>query len=209
MAALSYDLKLPACCLLLLLALPVTAQQSAVRLQAPYGPANPLISPDGAYELHGSGALESQLWIEDRRTHQRRPVFRVTLQTLTLAWSPDAAAFVANDRAASDVETAWLYDAKNLERLDLPRLIRNADPEAARFFTPGVHSYVHAALWLDATHVAVRLFGHTNGERGGDATRPGDCFDLRYRIGRDGAVEKLSQRVMPIGPTGCPWEEER
>jgi hypothetical protein len=28
------------------------------------------------------------------------------------------------------------------------------------------------------------------------SVRPGDCFDLRYRVGRDGSVQKLSQRVL-------------
>jgi hypothetical protein len=196
-------------CLLLLLALPVSGQQRAVSLQAPYGPAKPLISPDGANELYGSDAAECQLWLEDRRTHRRRPVFRVTLQTLTLAWSPDGAAFLANDRAASDVEVAWLYDVRTLERLDLRRLIVAADPVSAKFVGPSIHSYVHAVRWLDAGHVEVRLFGHTNGERVGDAIRPGQCFDLRYRIGRDGAVRKLSEHVGAIGANGCPEEEEQ
>jgi hypothetical protein len=178
-------------------------------LQSPYGSTKPLISPDGAYALYGSDAADCQLWLEDRRTHTRRPVFRVTLQTLTLAWSPDGAAFLANDRAASDVEVAWLYDVRTLERLDLRRLIVAADPESARFIAPSIHSYVHGVRWLDAVHVEVRLFGHTNGERVGDAIRSGECFELRYRIGRDGAVRKLSQRVDFIGANGCPAEEEQ
>jgi hypothetical protein len=185
------------------------AQPGVVSLREPYGAANPLVSPDRAYALFGSDPADAQLWIEDLRTHQRRMVFRVTLQTLTLAWSPDSDAFVANDRAASDIETAWLYDAKSLERLDLRRLILAADPAAAQFCDPAVHSYVHASRWQDASHVAVRLFGHTNGVRMGNAIRPGDCFHLRYRIGRDGVVQKVAQHVMPIGPNGCPAEEER
>ena len=137
-------------------------------------------------------------------------VFEVTIQTLTLAWSPDSAAFIANDRAVSDLEMAYIYDVKTLDRLDLRSRILAADAGAARF-VPGKntapHSYFHAIRWLDARHVEVQLHGHTDGIRAGRSVRPGDCFDLRYRVGRDGAVEKLSQRVSALTATGCPWTE--
>jgi hypothetical protein len=32
---------------------------------------------------------------------------------------------------------------------------------------------------------------------------PRDCFDLRYRVGRDGAVQKLSESVLAITSKGC------
>jgi hypothetical protein len=129
-------------------------------------------------------------------------VFKVTVQTLTMAWSPDSGAFIANDRESSDREFAYIYDVKTLERLDLLQLILKQDPTAARFVpsqTRSVHSYVHGTGWLDAQHIGVRLHGHTDG--------PVDCFDLRYRVDRDGQVQKLSERVFPVTPTGCDGAE--
>jgi hypothetical protein len=201
----------------------VAAQQRSVFLKMPYGEANPLISPDGAFALFGSDAASYQLWLEDRRTHERKMVLRATLQTLTLAWSPDSAAFITNDRVTSDAEVAWVYEAKTLDRLDVRSLIVAADPESVRFFVPGqvnvaptaavnakvpTTSHVHAIRWLDAKHVEVELVGHTGGVRVRESVQPGDCFDLRYRIGRNGGVQKLSQRVRGITSNGCPGMEE-
>lgn len=187
----------------------VAAQQQSAPLKPPFAPTNQLVSPDGAYALFGSDQA-SQLWLEDESTHERKMVSRLTLQTLTLAWSPDSAAFIANDRAASDVELAYLYDVKTLNRLDLRSCILAADAEAA-LFVPGQntapHSYFHAIRWLDARHVEVKLHGHTDGTRDGTSVRPGECFDLRYRVTRDGAVEKLSRRVSALTAKGCPWME--
>jgi hypothetical protein len=146
-------------------------------------------------------------------------VFKVTLQTLTLAWSPDGTAFIANDGYTSDVEIAYIYDAKTLHRLDLRRQIVVADPGSVQFFEPGqvsaapvvapnakipTNSYVHAIQWLDAQHVEVKLTGHTAGINVGQSIQPGDCFELRYRVSRAGEVQKLSQRVAAIDDlTGC------
>jgi hypothetical protein len=201
----------------------VAGQQRSVHLKMPSGEANPLVSPDGVFALFGSDAASCQLWLEDRRTQERKRVLRATLQTLTLAWSSDSAAFIANDRATSDVEIAWVFEAKTLARLDLRSLIVAADPGSARFFVPGqiniasaaqanakvpTTSHVHAIRWLDARHVEAQLVGHTAGVRIGEAIQPGDCFDLRYRIERDGAVQKLSQRVSEITSRGCPGRDE-
>jgi len=91
------------------------------------------------------------------------------------------------------------HDVKTLDRVDVRSRILAADAAAARF-VPGVdtapHSYVHAIRWLDARRVEVQLHGHTDWVRVGASVRPGDCFDLRYRVGRDGSVQKLSQRVL-------------
>jgi hypothetical protein len=194
-------------------------QQQCAYLKLPYDPANALVSPDGTYALFGPGGGRSELWLEDRRTHQRKMVFKVTLQTLTLAWSPDSTAFIANDRVASDLEIAYIYDAKTLNRLDLRSRIVAADPGAIRFFEPGqinaapafgpndkipTTSHVHAIQWLDAQHVEVQLVGHTGGVSVGKTVVGGDCFALRYRVSRAGEVQKLSQRVVPIdASTGC------
>jgi len=198
----------------------ICGQPRSTGLRVPYGEANPLLSPDGAYALFGSEAALYQLWIEDRYTHKRRMVLRATLQTLTLAWSPDSTAFIVNDRTTSDAEVAWVYEARTLDRLDLRSLIVAADAGSVRFFVPGqidgapreeepnakvsTTSHVHATRWLDARHVEVQLVGHTAGVRVGSSIEPGDCFDLRYRIARDGGVEKLSQRRSAINSKGCP-----
>jgi hypothetical protein len=183
----------------------VGGQPRSAPLQPPFGPAHRLVSPDGAYALFGGGEA-AQLWLEETRTHRRKMVFEVTIQTLTLAWSPDSAAFIANDRAASDIEDAYIYDVSTLQRLDVRSRILAADAEVARF-VPGPntapHSYFHAIRWLDARRVEVQLHGHTDGTWNGASVRPGDCFDLRYRVSREGAVQKLSQRVLPLTLRGC------
>jgi hypothetical protein len=101
---------------------------------------------------------------------------------------------------------AYIYDVRTLGRLDVGGQIIAADAEAARFvFTQysAPHSYFHAVRWLDARHVEVQLHGHTDGTWTGTSLRPGECFDLRYRVSRDGAVQKLSQRVFAVTSKGC------
>ena len=145
----------------------VAGQQHSAPLASPFGPANHLVSPDRAYALFGNDK-EARLWLEDTRTRQHRMVFEVTVQTLSLAWSPDSAAFIANDRETSDYEAAYIYDVKTLDRLDLRARVLAADPRTTPF-VPGpntsAHSYVHAIRWLNAHEVEVRFHGHT-------ATRP-------------------------------------
>jgi hypothetical protein len=177
----------------------LAGQTRSVSLKEPFGPENSLVSPNGAYGLFGvqsANGPDNALWLEDRRTHERRKVFSVTVQTMTLAWSPDSAAFIANDREASDVENAYIFDVKTLERLDLTARI-TLTPGAERFLKDrNMHSYFHAIRWLDARHVEVALYGHTDfGES--------ECFNLRYRVGRDGEVRKLSQRVAPVDAKEC------
>jgi hypothetical protein len=193
-------------CLVAIIAMsPVAGQPRSAPISQPLGAANRLVSPDGAYALVGR-KQEAQLWLEDIRAHQQQMVFTVTVQTLTLAWAPDSAAFIANDRGSSDVEFAYIYDVKTLNRLDLLSRIFAADATIARYVQgpkTAPHSYCRALRWLDARHVEVQLHGHTDGTWNGTSVRPGDCFDLRYRVGRDGAVQKLSQRVFAIPSLGC------
>jgi hypothetical protein len=195
-------------CLIVILAVSGAAgqQPSAAAIGPPFGPANQLVSPDGTHGLFGNDRA-AQLWLEDTRTHRRWLVLTATVQTLTVAWSPDSAAFIVNDRATSDLESAYLYDGKTLVRLDLRRRILAVDPQAVRFL-PGVntapHSYLHAIRWLDSRQVEVQLHGHTDGIQNGETFLPGECFDLRYRVTRDGVVQKLSERVSAIdGRKGC------
>ena len=191
-----------ACLLVLLSGSQVAGQQHSAPLAPPFGPANRLVSPDRAHTLFGDDK-EAQLWLEDTRTRQRRMVLKVTVQTLTLAWSPDSAAFIANDRETSDFEAAYIYDVRTLSRLDLRNRVLAADPRTAPF-VPGPntssHSYVHGIRWLNAHEVEVRFYGHTD-------AAPVRCFEFRYRISRDGGVAKRSERVAPVTDSGCPWEE--
>ena len=99
------------------------------------------------------------------------------------------AAFIVNDREMSDVENAHIFDAKTLARLDLSeRISATAGPDAAQFLKQrNDHSYFHAMRWIDAQHVEMQLYGH----------------DLRFRVSRDGAVEKQSQRTGVLGSDTC------
>jgi hypothetical protein len=58
------------------------AGQESAPLKPPFGPENPLVSPDGAYALFGENNM---LWLRDQHTGTRRIVMMATLQTLTLA----------------------------------------------------------------------------------------------------------------------------
>ena len=131
---------------------------------------------------------------------------QVTLQTLTLEWSPDSVAFAASDRYASDTEVAYIYDVHTLDRLELLPRILATYPNVLPF-TQGPHaaphSYCHVMHWTDPKHVEARLHGHTDGARIGAAFRPGDCFDLRFRVSREGEVHEISRRVLPVSNKGC------
>jgi len=194
-----------ACFLAVIAASLVAGQPRAVSLQAPYGPEHQLVSPNGVYSLFGIQSpinAENALWLEDRKTHQRKIVFPVTVQTLTVAWAPDSAAFLANDRAASDIENAYIFDVKTLDRLDLTeRITAHAEPRFRK--EQNDHSYFHATCWLDARHVEVELYGHTDGIPKGTHVQAGACFNLRYRVSRDGAVQKLSQRIASLDSKDC------
>ena len=182
----------------------VYGQQTA-SLPRPVDPAHPLISPDGSYALYGIPDA-AQLWLENRTTHERRLVLDATIQTMTLAWSPDSVAFAVNDRWASDQEIAYIYTAATLDRLELRAPVLAADPQAARFVPgPGSapHSYFHTIRWLDPENVELQLHGHTDGVREGNLVRPGECFDLRYRVSRGGKAHKVSQTVLPAGSQAC------
>jgi hypothetical protein len=206
------------CLVLVTFSSALQGQQQSRALRPPFGVQNRLVSPNGAYALVGD-QQRNELLLEDERTSERRHVLTATIQTLTLAWSPDSAAFLVNDRMMSDVEYAYIYDVRTLDKLDLRGHVVASvlahEPGAARFL-PGVnaaanHSYFHGLRWLDAGHVELRLFGHTDGTRNPTPVPddqdsyviPGACFDLRYRISRDGVVEKLSQRTVSLTSPEC------
>jgi hypothetical protein len=168
------------------------AQDRTVAFDGPFGSYNQLASPDGRYVLVGDPQA-SQLWLEDTQSHSRRKVMDGTLQTMTVAWSPSGRNFILNDRAASNAEEAYVYDAASLNRLDLQEIIVASDLNAKRYALGEdvSHFYVHALHWSDSHEIVVQLHGHTDGSRKANRFIPGRCFKLRYRISTTGAISRL------------------
>lgn len=178
----------------------------------------PVSSPDGQYALVGSEDGKSDLWIEDGAAHGRRRVLGTTVVTVTVGWSPDSKAFFVNDRVASNVGRAYLYDPKTLSRVDLVDRIAAADRGAMRFMVPFAlpgapkfdqnarpadHAHLYASRWLDAATVEVFLVGHTDSAGTPEHIRPSQCFSLHYRVSRNGVVQKLGQTVADEGTKAC------
>jgi len=168
-------------------------------LSLPNGPVTQIASPDGSHILYGvpyqSGVNDTpQLWMEDVRTQQRHMLLSIA-GTLTAVWSPDGSAFSVEDHRASDSTRSYIYDASTLQRLDLADRILESDPGVKRFAAG--HAYFAVDRWQGAAQVVVRLHGHTDRD-------PVVCFDFRYRVSRSGAVEKRSQRAVPMdGKNPC------
>jgi hypothetical protein len=168
------------------------------RLTLPFGPPKSLASPDGSHLLYGAGtdtapARSTQLWIEDNRTKQQRKITDVA-RILSAGWSSDGLSFFVEDDAGSNIALAYLYETATLKRLDIAELISASDAEAKRFAEG--HAYFHVREWMDAQHLQIDLTGHTD-------SPPVDCFDLRYRVGRDGTIERLSRKIAPINSNAC------
>jgi hypothetical protein len=164
----------------------------------PNGPSNQLASPDGssilfAVHYQSGGNLGPSLWIENTRTRQRKMLLSIG-STVTAAWSSDGNVFYVEDNRASDSTLFYLYDATTLERLNVSDRIQAADPEAREFSAN--HAYFVLDHWEGTRNLIIRLFGHTDQE-------PVMCFDLRYRLSRDGSVERLSRRVSPFAAKFC------
>jgi dipeptidyl aminopeptidase/acylaminoacyl peptidase len=163
-------------------------------LALPYGPTKKLASPDGSRVLYGvTSGKTPELWIEDTRTGHQTRLFSIS-GTLEAEWSPDSNAFAVNDHRASDSADAYIYDAATLKRMDVAELIRTADHSTERF--TNAHAYFVVDRWEGTEQVLVRFHGHTD-------NAPVACFDLRYRLSRAGAVEKLSEHLSPITAKLC------
>jgi len=122
---------------------------NAQQLDLPWGPSRRLASPDGSKILYGvpydQGRNEGpSLWIEDTRTRRRTKLFDIG-STLSAAWSPDGAAFYVNDHLASDRESAYIYDAATLKRIDIADRILATDPESPSLATG--HVYFQVTRW--------------------------------------------------------------
>jgi len=200
------------------------ANTVATFLNDPFGNANAFVSPDGKHALWGDYE-NSELEMEDTAAHAKRPVAGMTVQTLSLAWSPDSRYFAVNDRPASDIEDAYLFNTDTLERTKLRDSLTAARPQVIRYYlhddngpflTHGrnvLHSYLHVLRWLDGEHVELQLHGSTGGRFAHDNPDghlyPAECFDLRYRVGLDGSVQRISGRVFSETSTpnedACGW----
>jgi hypothetical protein len=169
-----------------------------LELNLPWGPVTELASPDGSRILYGvpyqNGVNDGpQLWIEDRRTHQRQMLLSIR-STLSAVWAANGSAFSVNDHWASDSARGYIYDANTLQRLDLAGCILAADPSVDRLASG--HAYFDVERWETSQQVIVHLHGHTD-------QPPVVCFNFRYRVSRLGAVEKLSKRVFPVNKRFC------
>jgi hypothetical protein len=199
---------------------PKSPTTTATDLNHPYGKANPFVSPDGKYALWGDYE-HSELEMEDTGAHTDRPVAGMTVQTITLAWSPDSSRFAVNDRETSSESDAYIFNAATLERTKLRDRLTAARPQVARYYLNGVathgrdvdHSYLDVLRWLDDQHVELQLHGHTAARFAHDNPDghlyPAECFDLRYRVGLDGSVQRISGRVFSMGSgaddDACGW----
>jgi len=190
-------------------AAPAAPNATAAWLKNPFGKANAVVSPDGKHALWG-GSEDVELHIEDTETHADRPVVRITVPTLSLAWSPDSRHFAVNDRPVSSIEDAYIFNTATLESVKLRDRLTAARPQVTRYYGAGVlthgrdvdHSFLHVLRWLDNEHVELQLHGHTSGRFAHDNPDlhlyPAECFDLRYKVGLDGSVQRISGRVFSV-----------
>ena len=204
---------------------PVPPNGSARLLDQPFGRATAILAPDGHHALWGEYAA-SRLWIEDIRTHAGRPVATFTVQTISVAWAPDSRHFVVNDRPSSSESNAYVFDADTLQRTRLRDLLLKAVPAAGRYLfceqdrsTCGtvshgrevMHSFLDVRRWTDNRHVELQVHGNFSGRFRHDNPDghlyPAGCFDVRLRMGLDGSVRKLSERILePLSnDPACGW----
>ena len=145
-----------------------------------------LASPDGAFILYErTRDYGPQLWIEDTRTHHRTKLFDIS-GTLSAAWSADGSAFYVNNHWASDRESAFIYEAGTLQRIDIGASILAADPRTRQFASG--HAYYEVDHWARRRYVSARFFGHTD-------LPPVTMFEFNYAISRTGAVERAGERI--------------
>jgi hypothetical protein len=102
----------------------------------------------------------------------------------SIGWSTDSQSFFVNEHIASNDNEAYVYRATEVSmRIDLGRLIRNADYSARKLSTG--HRYTFAREWLDNHTVLVQYCGHTD-------DYPVVQFDFRYRVTLNEGLQKVS-----------------
>jgi hypothetical protein len=191
----------------------------ATYLNHPCGKANVVVSPDGKHALWGDYE-NVELEMEETVAHADRPVVGMTVQTLSLAWSPDSRHFAVNDRPDSSEEDAYIFNTVTLERIKLRDRLTQARPQVARYYLTGMlthgrdvdHSFLHVLRWLDDRHFELQLHGHSGGRFAHHNPDlhlyPAECFDLRYKVGLDGSVQRISGRVFSLASSpddACGW----
>jgi len=157
----------------------------------PRGPVNRIPSPNGKRTLIfecPNNCSERKLWIEESTSHMRRGVKEYD-RSLSVSWAPDSRTFFVDDAFASNESLCYLYDAATLKETALAKVILAEEPNAAQFLNAG-HSYLDAKRWVNSHDVLVVLNGYNDGS-------PPGLFTLRYRVGLNGSVHKLSQKVEP------------
>ncbi|MDQ6678947.1 MAG: hypothetical protein M3Z09_16815 [Acidobacteriota bacterium] len=167
-------------------------------LHLPFGPLVRLTSPDGSHILYGvpyqPGQNQGpQLWIEDTLSHRRTMVQDVS-STLWAAWFYDSTGFLVEDHRSSDSTRTYIYPVGTLQPHDVASGILAADPSAERFAEG--HAYFSVDGWQGTQDFLIHLYGHTD-------KPPVECFDLRFHVSRDGAVQKRSERVWPVTKSFC------
>jgi hypothetical protein len=176
----------------------VSAAAQQPKLMLPFGPVTRLLSPDGTQALtlvpvQPGSKGSPELRIANVRTGESAMLLSIG-GTVEAQWSPDGAAFYVNDRFASDSMLSYIYDALTHKRMEIAVRIQDHDPGSKRF--AHAHTYFKVEQWDGSQAVMVKLFGHTD-------IAPVVCFELRYRVDREGAVRKLSERVSPVTAKGC------
>jgi len=155
----------------------------------PRGPVSRIPSPNGMWTLIfecPNDCSERKLWIEENTSHTRKLVKEYE-RSLSISWAPDSRSFFVEDDFASNETLCYLYDATTLKETDIARVVLAAYPDAAQFVNAG-HSYLEAKRWLNSHEVLVVLHGYNDG-------LPPRDFTLRYRIGLNRSVHKISQKV--------------
>jgi hypothetical protein len=167
--------------------------------------------------------------MEDTSTHADRLVGPYTVQTISLAWSPDSRHFVVNDRETSTESDADVFDTETLQRTNLRDRLTAKVPEAMAYLVGNkpesqrgkvshgrdvMHAYVDVLRWIDDDHLELQLHGNFAGRFRHDNPDghlySAGCFDLRFRLGLDGSVLNLSQRMTKSLSEGsaCSWDPD-
>ena len=155
-------------------------------IDLPRGPLTRIASPDKSWTLVfecPNECAERKLWIEKTQPKQRRLVSEYE-RSLGVSWAPDSRHFFVYDEAGSNEGFSYIYDAATLDKLNLAELVTAHDKAAVPFLKAG-HSYMRAKYWIDAHALIAILTGHFD-------ESPSHSFTLKYRIGIDGNIRRLS-----------------